>query len=615
MDRERLETLSPLENAVDTILNSPEHIWHGADGIVRGGKYVRPSKPERKAYIAKKKAGEPTPGWVGPGMFAPAAERMYKKILEVFQQDNELGARMGTWALLKSDHKDLKVLLAALLLVQDRFGEPVTDEEETFFDDDFRDVGAAMFGYYMKGGDWRSKVFSPKMILRIHEILTHPAIAAMNKEAGFGDPDSKRPFLGRWTKSVHRWLLFRERNPKMLEGLVKGGMKNMIIHLAELARYKPESENFFRILGKRQKQHTDGHRTIGLNLEVKTFTFDGMSEPDIAEAIVDRKMGYKQVVGMLPADIGLTPLIMRACVPQMSDKDLIIATPTLEDLGLLKVASVKRRLAKALKNADDERARNIALNIRNREVKAQLEAAAEGALAKQVEKSLEDMDVQIGFHMDISSSMDSVTDVASNILKRILPAFSKRKDDVFLSVFNTNARRVVPKAFTAAGVQTALKGLRASGGTRYSSTVQEMIRYGFVPKPGKNMILFYIGDEADENGRSVGGKQLTRTFRDNKFIPSAIVLIPVVSDNAYWKRGDAVRSTSQALDIPLTEGSPDMIPDRDPYQLARFLRTVLAASASDDIPKEGAGFWEPKLIKELLGMELLSTTHRAVCMA
>ena len=61
----------------------------------------------------------------------------------------------------------------------------------------------------------------------------------------------------------------------------------------------------------------------------KRERFDGLSEAEICEWIVDERLTYKDVVGRLPKEIGLTPAIMVACLPTLSDRDLRILTPTL----------------------------------------------------------------------------------------------------------------------------------------------------------------------------------------------------------------------------------------------------------------------------------------------
>src|SRR6185369_130003 len=101
-------------------------------------------------------------------------------------------------------------------------------------------------------------------VLRIAELLETPAIAELNRKAGFGDPGSQKAPLGRWKRAATRWLSLREKNLPMLQGLVKAGYKETIKKIARKAGYKPESAVFFQVLGWKQKQAAAGHRTVGL---------------------------------------------------------------------------------------------------------------------------------------------------------------------------------------------------------------------------------------------------------------------------------------------------------------------------------------------------------------
>ncbi len=91
------------------------------------------------------------------------------------------------------------------------------------------------------------------------------------------------------------------------------------------------------------------------------------------------RLSYKDVVGRLPDGMRLTPAIMVALLPSLSDRDLRILTPTLEELGLLADAEIRARWEKAVQAATDQRALNIAKNVRNQELREKLEEAADDA--------------------------------------------------------------------------------------------------------------------------------------------------------------------------------------------------------------------------------------------
>ena len=136
-----------------------------------------------------------------------------------------------------------------------------------------------------------------------------------------------------------------------------------VMALAQRSGYKPSSPKFFEILRWKQVQSKQGHRSLAIGTAVKQAeTWEGLTEEQICKRIVKDKPNYKRLVGMLPKVIGVTRAIMAAAIDAkaLSDKDLIIATPTLEELGLLQVQDVKNAWDKAVKNAEDSRAANIA---------------------------------------------------------------------------------------------------------------------------------------------------------------------------------------------------------------------------------------------------------------
>ena len=220
----------------------------------------------------------------------------------------------------------------------------------SFHDDDYRAIGEAMVLQYERKS---ARMMTPKMVLRVGELLETKEIAELNREA-FGDPASTKAVLGRYEKAVTKWLRIRERNRPMLEGLVKAGYKQTIIKLARKVGYKPESADFFAILGWKQKQAEGGHRELGLDgLELqKSERFDELSEAEICEMIVEQNLSYKEVVGRLPKGTGMTAAIMVALLPSLSDRDLRQLTPTLEEFGLLTEPEIRDRWEQANPGSD-----------------------------------------------------------------------------------------------------------------------------------------------------------------------------------------------------------------------------------------------------------------------
>jgi len=529
------------------------------------------------------------------GLFPEVAAWLYNQIAEVWKLDNEFAARWASFAY-GQEHRDLKVALAAFMLVQCRKGDPVVEKGETLFhDEDYRDVGEAMMLLTRKD----KKDLNPKLLLRIHDLLSLPEVAKINRELGFGK-SAKKPFYGRWPKAVAKWLRYREENPRMLEGLVRAGLRTTVMELARRIGYKPLTPRFFEILRWKQKQASDGHREMAIGTAVKQAeSWEGMGEADICQRIVKERPNWKRIVGLLPKDVGVTRAIVAASLEagSVSDKDIIILTPTLEELGLLEVQDVRERWQKALKAAEDMRAANIARNVRSDKVKEELQEAADTAMKKAVEEVTRDIEVFV--MVDISGSMQGAIEAAKSHIAKFLQGFPP--DRMHVCVFNTSARMISIKHASAAGVTNAFRGVQAGGGTDYGSAVRMMA--GTKVKEGADVLFIFVGDE---EAREFSGEVIRSGLN-----PMAIgfVKTEAMDGSAAWRRrmgynASCVRDTATALRIPcflIDEGTFD-----DPYAIPRTIRNLVAATPVDQARVVTAAKPRVTLVDQILQTDLLT---------
>lgn len=582
------EKLGPAEKILQTLLNHTDHMVHNRPGMVspdarhtigvrwvpvthkdeNGQKVVyeltkvgKKTNKIRKGVMRADKKIEENGKVVGeyraPGLFPEVAAWMYKQVAEVWKMDNEFAARWASYAF-GQEHRDLKVVLAAFMLVQTRKGDPVLDGGKiAFYDEDFRDIGEAMMLIHRRDG----KDLNPKLLLRVHDLLKVPAVAAINRELGFGN-SARRPFLGRWTKAVEKWLQFREENPKMLDGLVKAGFKGTVKDLARAVGYKPETPKFFEALGWAQDQSKDGRRSILIGVEMaKAEGWEDLTEGQICEKIVAEKPDWKRIVGMLPKKLGVTRAIMSAAVESgsLSNKDLIILTPTLEELGLLEVAEVKAKWEKALKKAEDDmRAANIARNVKSKDVQEQLVAASDVALQKTVEQVTKNLRIYV--IIDRSGSMGQSIEKAKKLLAKFIQGFPP--DRTHISVFNSAGRVVEIKHASAAGVENAFKGITADGGTAHGAGVLALEK--FKPKDDEDSLMIFVGD---------GGERTTfeAYVTQSGLRPMAFGFLMLPGENF-----GAVDNTAAKLGIPcfrIQENTFD-----DVYAIPRTIRALVAAT-------------------------------------
>jgi hypothetical protein len=405
-------------------------------------------------------------------------------------------------------------------------------------------------------------------VLRVAELLETPEIAALNRAANFASAAGGKPPLGRWPSAARQWLAYRESNPALLDGLVTAGFKETIKKLARKCGYRPRTARFYEVLGWPQKQAAGGHRRVGLDglALARRERFDGLSEEEICARIVAGRLSYKDAVGRLPAGVGLTPAIMVALLPSLSDRDLRILSPTLESLGLLSDAEVRARWEKALSTATDQRTLNIAGNVRSAALRDKLTEAAETAVRTAVSETVGDDAVHVMFLIDQSGSMQGAIEKSKDALTRILAGFPQER--LHIAAFNTTGRVLRPKATTRVGVQHMLSAISAGGGTVHGAAVGALLRDGLRLPGDATLIVIVVGDEAGE-----AGEEFARAFTERGYAPAALALIVNVA-NPSW-RGSTVRDAAAHLAIPYSEVTVEQFDD--PYQVTRVLKTLLDA--------------------------------------
>lgn len=586
------ENLGPAERILQTLLTYQDHLAHNRPGIVRPDASVpygvaweaatyKVENGQKIAYTIKKVGKKTVKTRVGvvagdgliverglrvgeyrdPGLFPEAVAWVYAQCAEVWRMDNEFAAK---WAskVFGEEHKDIKVVLCALMLAQSRKGDHVGE----LVDLDYRDVGEAMV--LLRRKDQRD--ISPKLLLRVGDVLRLPTVAKVNRDLGFAH-SLKNPHMGRYDKVVQKWLRHREDNPLLLAQAVKSGWSSAIAALARRVGYKPTSDAFFRALRWKQTQAADGRRSmfIGGKLDAAR-SWLGKTEAEVCEAIAAEHPSWKQLTGLLPPEVGVTRAVMAAAIGAgaLTDKDLVILTPTLEELGMLgddkKTKAVKTRWEKACKSAEDLRAANIAKNVKSAAVKETLKASEDAALAKAAEAASRGMRIYV--LVDISGSMQNAIEEAKVIVTKILAGIPK--DRVHVAVFNSVGRSVYIQASTQAAVDLAFAGFRAGGGTSHASGVFAL--QDNKPADDEDSVLIVIGD---------GGEQFD--FADavtrSGLRPQAIGFVELPGEN----RG-VVERTAAKLGVPVL--AVDRRTFEGTYEVPRVLRNLIAATPVRQAP-------------------------------
>ncbi|MCB9792722.1 MAG: VWA domain-containing protein [Alphaproteobacteria bacterium] len=594
-DNLRVESLGPAERILQALLNSTDHLVHHRPGVVerdgvspvghrwspatvRNGSVYKLSKKGRGSEeifvgtlaedgVTITRNRQPVARYQRPGLYTEAAVWLYEQIATVWHLDNDFAARWASWAFAQ-DHRDLKVALAAFMLVQSRSGEPVIEDGELLFhDDDHRAVGEAMCLIRRRDG----KDLNPKLLLRVGDLLRLDGVAQLNRRLGFGRSTRSAP-LGRWPKVVTRWLRHREQNPKMLQGLVRAGYRRTVTQLCRRVGYKPLTPRFFELLRWKQSQSGDGRRSLALGVELAAAeTWDGLSEREICERVVSERPAWKRIVGMIPAEIGLTRAIVAAAIESgcASDADLIVMTPTLEDLDLLKVTSIGERWLEASEKAENQRAASVARRVRKKETAEKLQAAADAALQRTVAEATRGLRVYVA--VDISGSMGPAIDQAKGYLASFLQGFPL--DQLHVCVFNTSAREVVIRHPSAKGVEHAFKGFRAGGGTSHASAFDVLRQRR--PAPDEDALILWVGDQ-QEHG------QFAQRVQASGLNPVAFGFLEV---KTRWPNTlKCIEATATALNIPCFRLDEAMFGDS--YAVSRTLRRLIESTPVGSRPVE-----------------------------
>jgi len=607
---DRLEALGPAERIIQTLTRMTDHMAHNRPGLVSqvdgeiGARWEpctwRQEGDEKVVYVLSTKAEKAKKGekrketragvlqddgsvveqgtvmgeYRKPSdrrkLFPEIAVYLYRQIAAVFKMDNEFAAHWASYAF-EQDNRDLKVILAAFMLVQNRSGDPVVEDGEVlFFDDDFRAVGEAMF--LVKGKGHRQ--MEPKLLLRVWEVLKLDGVVAINRGLGFGR-SARKVARGRYNKAVTRWLRYREANPNMLKGLVDSGQGKMVKTLARRVHYKPTTEAFFEALAWNQKANE--HRTVAIG---KTFenveSFKGLDEATICQRIVDEKLGYKRLIGLMTKGQEMTTAIMAACIDAggLSDKDFIIYTPTLEALGLANIEPYASMRKAAYAKADDQRAMNVARNAASKEVREGLETAADAAAVKAFEEVTRGLRVYC--MVDKSSSMEGALEQGQDYLGKFLGGFPL--DRLHVSVFNTQGTEVTIRAAKRAAVAHAFKGHGAGGGTRYMAGVAALQQHR--PDADEDVLFLFVGDQAGESGSQLAD-YITRTGLNPVAFGYLRVLSPLLiqgTNRRRWAEGNTVEMAARHLAIPCFDIDVGMFAGDDPYAITRILRDMIAAT-------------------------------------
>jgi len=252
--------------------------------------------------------------------------------------------------------------------------------------------------------------------------------------------------------AIRKYIKYREKNLKILEGIRKAGLRKTYIKLYRLMRMSP-SDDAARILKWRQKDRE-------IVFERSPFDFEGLTTRQIAEKIRRERL---PVLGVLGALEKITPSIAVVLLENAKGDEAVILRKVFEEQGIFDVPEVKSLYNEKVRTAKTalDRAEAVSKEA-SEEVKKILKKARSDTRKEEMKKT----GVESVFMMiDISSSMSRAIEFAKEkgaIIAEMVP----NPENFHWGCFNHQAHLLdKPDEFVADAFKAKLFGITAYGST------------------------------------------------------------------------------------------------------------------------------------------------------
>lgn len=369
-----------------------------------------------------------------------------KKFSELAERDPIFLAHFTSYAFKKLDAKDLKVVSCFMNSLSDADGSPFVAGGE-YKKPNLRIISAAAF-----------LELDPKLALRVLKLA--------NSKRKVGCKSEGTHFSKHLKTAARKYVRYRETNPKMLEGLQKAGLSNVMKGIYRISRVNPSLEAC-SIFHWKQK-HGPG---ANVKFKKSSFDFKNLTDLEIAEKIRKDRLKPQAAIGALPDKI--SPVIAVAILEQCNGDQAVVLTSLFEDQGLLKHKEVRDIYEAKIRTAKQalDRVDRIKQEL-DEDTKAILRAAKSEVRKEQVG------DIgKVFVHLDLSPSMTQAVEVAKNSGSIISECVKDPDKNFHWGAFDTYGK-ALPKVqkFTKEGFMQALYGARPTGGGTNCLALFEMAR-------------------------------------------------------------------------------------------------------------------------------------------
>ena len=443
-------------------------------------------------------------------------EDRLKPVLDSFavlaEKDPIFLAHFTSYAVKKLDAKDLKVVATFASSLSDADGTPFSPGS-AYTKPNLRVVAAAAL-----------QELDPKLALRVLEL-------AASKRA-FGAKPVATHFSKHIRTAAHKYLRFREANPKSLEGLRKAGLRSTVKGIYHLSHLAPSKEACQTFAWKQKAGYP------GANVELqKALSFEGLNDMGIALKIQKEKISPLVALGALPK---MSPTIAAAILEQCSGDQAIVLTDLFEKEGILKHPDVMTLYQEKIATA------KTALD-RVERIQAQITEQTKQVLREAKSEKRKDDVGEFGkmfLHLDVSGSMEGALELAKDRGAILAECVKNPQENFHWGTFAVGGTRLpTPKTFEKDAFKAALYGIRCGGGTDVVANWETARKLGCD-------VDVYVTDEG-HNGRNI--KAVIENGRKAGFAdPKSIIVIPIGGSGFLKKE-------FEAMGLPVTYIDPKQL--------------------------------------------------------
>lgn len=438
--------------------------------------------------------------------------------MKLADEDPYFLAHFVSYVMKNSDDKDLKLVSVFVNSLSDADGTPFFVGSK-YNKPNLRMISQAAI---------QDRAFDSKMIERILELANKKQ--ALGKRYGIGTH-----LTSALRKAVEKYIRYREKNLKSLEGIRKAGMARRFRNLYRMIHIAPSVEAA-GILKWPQKD--------GRVIEKKNFfDFKGMSDIQIATKIRNERIPALGALGALPDRI--SPVIAVAILEQCTGDQAVILRETFDSQGLLKDKEVMSLYTMKISQARTalDRVERINTSIDEEVTKVLKEAKSESR-----KKEMGTGFGKVFMHIDVSGSMMAAVNTAKDFGATIAECIQNPEENFFWGLFNNDPRILAkPKSFEKDAFYASLYGVTANGGT------DMMACYDAARKLGCDVDIFIT--DCGHNGQPIASK--IASYGANK--PKVIGIVQISSNTTDERNFEAVKRTIENAGIPVARISTDAL--------------------------------------------------------